>query len=58
MEEGVVDFPGFFGALSEAGYDGWLTSEYEHEAGTLSQYDDVLSESVKMRDCLRSWLEA
>jgi sugar phosphate isomerase/epimerase len=56
MEEGIVGFPGFFGALRDVGYDGWLASEYEHELGTPSQYDDVLSETVKMRDCLRSWL--
>lgn len=56
MEEGIVDFPGVFGALKSAGYDGWLTSEYEHEPGTPSQYDDVLSETVKMRNCFRDWM--
>lgn len=56
MEEGIIDFPGFFGALRDAGYDGWLTAEYEHEPGTLSQYDDVLSETVKMRNCFRDWI--
>lgn len=56
MEEGIVDFPGFFGALRTAGYDGWLSAEYEHEAGTPSQYDDVISETVKMRDCFRTWM--
>lgn len=58
MEEGVIDFAGFLGALRDAGYDGWLTSEYEHEAGTPSQYDDVLSETVKMRNCVRDWIGA
>ncbi len=56
MEEGILDFPGFFGALKGVGYDGWVTSEYEHEAGTPSQYDDVLSETVKMRNCFRDWI--
>lgn len=55
MDEGIVDFPGLFGALRDAGYDGWLTSEYEHEAGTLSQSEDVLSETVKIRNCFREW---
>ena len=58
MEEGIVDFPGLFGALRAAGYDAWLSAEYEHEAGTPSQYDDVLSETVKMRDCFRNWMGA
>jgi len=55
MEEGIIDFPGFFGALRQAGYNGWLTAEYEHEVGTASQFDDVLSETVKMRNCFREW---
>lgn len=56
MEEGIIDFPGFLGALRDSGYDGWLISEYEHKAGTPSQYDDVLSETVKMRSCVRDWM--
>ncbi|MEL7526714.1 MAG: TIM barrel protein, partial [Pseudomonadota bacterium] len=56
MEEGIIDFPGFFGTLREHDYDHWVTIEYEHETGTNSQYDDVLSETVKMRDCFRAWL--
>lgn len=55
MEEGIIDFPGLFGTLRDSGYDGWVTIEYEHEAGTNSQFDDVLSETVKMRDCFRAW---
>jgi sugar phosphate isomerase/epimerase len=55
MEEGIVDFSGLFGALRDAGYGGWLCSEYEHEAATPSQFDDVLSETVKMRDCFNNW---
>ena len=56
MEEGIIDFPGSLEALRDSGYDGWLTSEYEHEAGTPSQYDDELSETVKMRNCVRDWM--
>ena len=56
MEEGIIDFPGFFGVLQDCGYDSWLSTEFEHEVGTSSQYDDVLSETVKMRDCFRSWI--
>jgi len=56
MEQGIVDFPGFFASLRDSQYDGWLTIEYEHEPGTNSQYDDVLSETVKMRDCFQTWM--
>lgn len=56
MEQGIIDFHGFFAALRDSGYDGWLAIEYEHELGTHSQYDDVISETVKMRDCFRAWM--
>jgi sugar phosphate isomerase/epimerase len=55
MDLGIVNFPGFFAALRDSGYDGWLTVEYEHEASTNSVFDDVLSETVRMRDCFRRW---
>lgn len=57
MDDGIINFPAFFGTLRDVDYDGWLTVEYEHEAGTSSQYDDVLSESVKMRDCFNHWMK-
>jgi sugar phosphate isomerase/epimerase len=55
MEEGTLNFPAFFAALRDAGYDGWLAIEYVHQSYMATVYDDVLSETVKMRDCFRAW---
>lgn len=55
MENGTINFPAFFGALRDAGYDGWLAIEYVHQAYMNTLFDDVLSETVKMRDCFRAW---
>lgn len=55
MEEGTINFPALFGALRDAGYDSWLSLEYVHQAYMNTLYDDVLSETVKMRDTYRAW---
>jgi sugar phosphate isomerase/epimerase len=55
LENGTINFPGLFGALRDAGYDGWLAIEYVHQAYMNTVFDDVLSETVKMRDCFRAW---
>ena len=55
MEHGTINFPAFFAALSDVGYDGWLAIEYVHQAYMNTMFDDVLSETVKMRDCFRGW---
>ncbi len=57
MENGTINFPGFFGALRDAGYDGWLAAEFVHQAYMNTLFDDVLSETVKMRDCFRNWAD-
>jgi sugar phosphate isomerase/epimerase len=51
--EGTLDFDRLVEALREQGYAGALSVEYVHQAymGTLS--DDVLTETVRMRDLLR-----
>lgn len=55
MEDGTINFPALFGALRDAEYDGWLAIEYVHQAYMNTVFDDVLSETVKMRDCFRNW---
>ncbi|WP_306120156.1 MULTISPECIES: sugar phosphate isomerase/epimerase family protein [unclassified Roseitalea] len=58
MEEGTLNFPAFFAALRDAGYDGWLAIEYVHQAYMATVHDDVLSETVRMRDAFRAWSAA
>lgn len=55
MENGTINFPSLFGALRDAGYSGWLAIEYVHQAYMNTLFDDVLSETVKMRDTFRAW---
>lgn len=55
MEEGTINFPSLLGALRDAGYEGWLAIEYVHQAYMNTMNEDVLSETVKMRDCFRAW---
>lgn len=56
MEEGTINFPAVLGALRAAGYSGWLAIEYVHQNYMATLYDDVLTETVKMRDSVRDWL--
>ena len=56
LEEGTLNFPAFLASLRDSGYSGWLAIEYVHQDYMATVYDDVLTETVKMRDCVRSWL--
>jgi sugar phosphate isomerase/epimerase len=50
--EGVLDFTAMVGVLRDAGYDGWLAVEYVHQAYMNTLSDDVLTETIRMRDHL------
>jgi len=56
LEEGTYNFPAFFGELRDAGYQGWLACENVHQAYMNTLHDDVLTETVKMRDAFRRWM--
>ncbi|WP_328766320.1 sugar phosphate isomerase/epimerase family protein [Devosia aurantiaca] len=55
MEQGTINFPSLFSALRDVGYDDWLSIEVVHQAYMDTLYDDVLTETVKMRDAFRAW---
>ena len=44
-----------FGKLQEVGYDKYLSIEYVHQSYLMTVYDDVLSETIKMRDLFNNW---
>ena len=44
-----------FGKLKEVGYDQYLAIEYVHQNYMMTVYDDVLSETIKMRDLFNQW---
>jgi sugar phosphate isomerase/epimerase len=51
--EGVLDFSAMVEVLRGAGYEGWLSVEYVHQAYMNTLFDDVLTETVRMRDEMR-----
>ena len=51
--EGVLDFTAMVGVLRAAGYQGYLAVEYVHQAYMNTLFDDVLTETVRMRNHLR-----
>lgn len=53
---GTINFPAVLATLRAVGYDGYLALEYVHQEymGTLG--DDVLTETVQMRDLVRRFL--
>ena len=54
-DEGTLDFTGIVGKLASANYTGFLSLEYEHMEGWMDlDQADVFTETVKMRDLLRS----
>lgn len=58
LEEGTINFPALFAALRDANYDGALACEYVNQAYFDTVHDDVISETVKMRDLYRAWRAA
>ena len=54
--EGTLDFGAMIHTLRSVGYDGFLSLEYVHQSYLNTLYDDVLTETIQMRDCVRSYL--
>ena len=55
LEEGTLNFPAIFGKLKEVGYDKYMSIEYVHQNYMNTLFDDVLSETIKMRDLFKTW---
>jgi sugar phosphate isomerase/epimerase len=58
LEEGTINFADVFATLRAAGYDGALACEYVNQAYFDTVHDDVISETVKLRDAFRAWSAA
>ncbi|NJM84249.1 MAG: sugar phosphate isomerase/epimerase [Tabrizicola sp.] len=52
--EGVLDIPAMVDHLRQCGYEGYLAVEYVHQDYMNTVHDDVLTETVRMRDQLRA----
>lgn len=55
LDEGTLNFPAMFATLRDAGFKGWLASEIVHQGYFDTLHDDVLTETVKLRDLFRTW---
>jgi len=55
LEQGTLNFPALFATLRDVGYDGWLAAEIVHQGYFDTLHDDVLTETVKLRDLFRAW---
>ncbi len=53
--EGTLNFPALFGTLRDAGYTGALALEAVHQGYMGTLYDDVLTETIAMRDAFNHW---
>src|SRR6185437_10520043 len=58
LEAGTLNFPALFSTLRDAGFGGYLACEYVHQGYFDTLHDDVLTETIKMRDLFRAWEQA
>jgi sugar phosphate isomerase/epimerase len=55
LDQGTINFPALLGTLRGRGYDGYLALEYVHQSYMDTLHDDVLTETVRLRDLVRAW---
>ncbi|MCP4381473.1 MAG: sugar phosphate isomerase/epimerase [Hyphomicrobiales bacterium] len=55
LEKGTINMAAQLATLREAGYDGYLALEYTHQDYMDSWYDDILTETIRLRDVVRAW---
>lgn len=56
LAKGTINFPAFFASLRDAKYAGALTIEYVYQDFMDAFSDDVMTETVAMRDCFNDWI--
>jgi sugar phosphate isomerase/epimerase len=54
--EGTINFPALLATLKDNMYEGYLALEYVHQDYMNTRYDDVLTETVQLRDLIRSFI--
>ncbi len=55
--QGTINVAAQLAALRDGGFDGHLALEYVHQDYMDTLYDDVLTETIAMRNAVREWLE-
>ena len=54
--QGTINVSAMLGTLRDCGYSGSLAVEYVHQDYMDTVHDDVLTETIRMRDLVRAWL--
>lgn len=57
LEQGTINYLDIFSQLKELNYQGYLALEYVHQDYMGTLYEDVLSETIKLRDVFNRWQE-
>lgn len=57
LEKGTINFPAVFGELRDHAFEGYMSIEYVHQDYMNTLYNDVLSETIKMRDMAEEWIK-
>lgn len=55
LEMGTLNYNAILGVLRDANYSGFLALEYVHQDYMNTLFEDVLSETIKMRDLVEAW---
>jgi sugar phosphate isomerase/epimerase len=54
LDQGTINFPALLGTLRDCGYAGYLALEVVHQDYMDTLHDDVLTETVRLRDLVRA----
>jgi sugar phosphate isomerase/epimerase len=55
LAKGVINIGAQLATLKAAGFDGYIALEYTHQDYMNSLFDDVLTETIQLRDVVRAW---
>jgi len=55
LAKGTINIPAQLATLKAAGFDGYVALEYTHQDYMDSLFDDILTETIQLRDVVRAW---
>jgi sugar phosphate isomerase/epimerase len=55
LTKGTINMPAELATLRRAGFEGYVALEYTHQDYMDSLFDDILTETIQLRDVVRAW---
>jgi hypothetical protein len=55
LSKGTINMPAQLATLKAAGFNGYVALEYTHQDYMDSLFDDILTETIQLRDVVRAW---